>query len=373
MHQVGFIKFNILKIIILITLVLTNRNRDLRIVKKSLDSIQKQTNQNFQWFLVDYGSEKNYLVELQKLIVHYPKLKIILCPVSGQLWNKCRAINIVVKTCDTPYFLAGDIDLIYHPDFIAKATILANAKQVHFFQYGFLAKTESILKKEFDEYVLDFKGDQEVTGTTMFPTKFLKKINGYDEFYHGWGAEDTDIHIRMKKIGLSVNFYDSEILIKHQWHPKAYRTRFSTYPFHSNLERINHFYMNLTDQTNRVIVNQNNEWGKKVESFDYEKLSKPPQFSIRINNSIFQVNALLAQFKNYKNETVFVEIYSSKTSIRMKNILKKFLGKKHQNFITTDEINNLVLEEIIKNYRNCPYQYSYNRNTHTIKFNIYFN
>jgi predicted glycosyltransferase involved in capsule biosynthesis len=30
-----------------------------------------------------------------------------------------------------------------------------------------------------------------VTGTTLFATHKLKEVNGYDEFYHGWGAEDT--------------------------------------------------------------------------------------------------------------------------------------------------------------------------------------
>ena len=84
-----------------------------------------------------------------------------------------------------------------------------------------------------------------------FPTASLQKVNGFDEFYQGWGAEDTDAQIRMKNLGLEVVFYDREILVKHQWHPKVYRSKDSTHPYHSNLERINHAYMVQTETTKK--------------------------------------------------------------------------------------------------------------------------
>src|SRR6218665_824554 len=239
----------------MITLVLTNRNRDLRIIKNSLDSLAIQSLNEFELFFVDYGSSEIYLLQLEELISQYSKIQLIVCPVSGQLWNKSRAINIALKKCTTPFFMVGDVDLIFAPDFVSIATTLAKSNEVHYFQYGFLSKEESLINKKYYDYFVDFKGSDEVTGTTMFPSTVLKSVNGYDEFYHGWGAEDTDVHIRMKNLGLNVNFYDKKILIRHQLHPKQYRSKSSPHPFHSLLERINHSYMVLTNKTRRTIVN----------------------------------------------------------------------------------------------------------------------
>ena len=41
-------------------------------------------------------------------------------------------------------------------------------------------------------------------------------------------------------------------------------------------------------------------------------------------------------------------------------------------FYEMEYVNNLVLEEIIKNYRNCPYHYSFNRQTNTIVLVVNF-
>ena len=57
----------------MITLVLTNRNRDLRIVKNCLESLYNQTKNEFELFFVDYGSDFDYLIELKELIVNYSK------------------------------------------------------------------------------------------------------------------------------------------------------------------------------------------------------------------------------------------------------------------------------------------------------------
>lgn len=351
--------------------MLTNRNRDLRVVKNCLESLKNQTNQDFNCTLIDYGSDKDYVASLQKFLLKYPEINFISCKVAGQLWNKCRAINIVLKTCVTPYFLVGDIDLLFHPEFMVKANAMDKQNKVHYFQYGFLSQKESLLNKNFEDYNVDFKGSDEVTGTTLFPTQTLKKLNGYDEFYHGWGAEDTDIHNRMKNEGLPVHFYNKEILVKHQWHPKAYRSKLSTHPFHSQLERINHAYLVNTDQTNRVKVNRFKEWGKMPNVNAYQKLSKPSH-KLYLKASNLQLKAFLPQLDNFKNETVQLTLKDFSFSVKIKNIIKKIIGKKTVPILNMETINNLILEEIIKKYRNMPYQYSFNRKTKTIVLTIHF-
>lgn len=355
----------------MITLVLTNRNRDLRIVKNCLQSLQQQTSSDFKCFLVDYGSDAAYKIQLEQLLNQYAHISYMDCPVQGQLWHKCRAINMALQQATTPYFIVGDIDLIFAPNFIQKAMELAKPNEVHYFQYGFLSESESLLRKDFKEYEVAFKGNDEVTGTTLFPTAILKNLNGYDEFYHGWGAEDTDIHIRMKNAGLKVCFYDKEILLKHQWHPKVYRSKDSTHPFHLHLERINHAYMVQTQATQRTVVNQNLEWGKVPLLKDYEKLAQTDN-KIQLKATIQEVHAVLAQMANFKNEVIAIEITAVSGFDKIKNQLKKIAGKKYIPLYDMETVNNLLLETIIKQYRNNAYSYIFNRQNNIIQLKMYF-
>lgn len=356
----------------MITLVLTNRNRDLLIVKNCLDSLNQQTHKDFKVFLIDYGSEINYLQLLKKLVSNYKFIDFIHCPVYNQLWSKCRAINIALKQTETPYFTVGDIDLIFHPEFIEKANLLASNNKITYFKYAFLTKEESKKIVAFNDYKIDFFGGDEVTGTTLFPTDILKSVNGYQEFYHGWGAEDTDVHLRLKNKGLDVIYYDSETLLKHQWHPKSYRSKSSTHPFHSDLERINQTFMNSSNARKITKVNISLGWGLLPNNQDYQKLNNKEDFKIEVKNSEIEIAALFAHFKDLKNANVLIKITSVDVKTKYKNTLKNVLGKKHETFYSLEKCNNLLLEEIIKNYRNLPYNYSYNRREGLIYLRILF-
>ena len=254
----------------MLSLVLTYRNRDLKIVKRCLGSLKIQSDQDFKVFLVNYGSSDKFTAEIEGLVKLYDFIDYIFVPTYGQLWNKSRAINIALKKCKTSYFLMGDIDLIYHPEMIEKCKQLVKNYEVVYFQYAFLDQKESLKDYDFFGFEASFLGNEEITGTTLYKTETLKKINGYDEFYHGWGAEDTDVHLRLKNAGHSVYFYDQEILVKHQWHPKQYRSKESEYPFHTNLEKINHRYMVLQNQHKITQANPEFEWGK-MPDIDWPK------------------------------------------------------------------------------------------------------
>ncbi|GAA4883821.1 hypothetical protein GCM10023311_02600 [Flaviramulus aquimarinus] len=354
-----------------ITITLTYRDRDLSIVKKCLDSLKVQTLNDFKVILVDYGSLVEYAEAIEILAKKYSFIEFISCPVQGQLWNKSRAINIALKQCQTPYFLVGDIDLIFHPDFVKTANALAS-ENIVYFKYSFLSKEESLKDKNFTDYEIDFVGGEAITGTTLFPTNSLKKVNGYDEFYHGWGAEDTDIHRRLKTSGLAVNFYDQDILVKHQWHPKAYRSKNSTSPFHSNLERVNHNYMELTINNKSVLANTNTNWGILPFKDDYIKLLQKPDSEINVQPIDFHFSALLAQLKNFNKQVVKIQISQVNSKDKLFQNVKKYLKKKHFKYLKLETVNNLLLEEIIKNYRNNPYTYSFNRKAGSINLIIYF-
>jgi glycosyltransferase involved in cell wall biosynthesis len=355
----------------MLTIVLTYRNRALNIVKKCLDSLANQSDKSFNLILVDYGSDLNYAEEIKSITANYNFIKLISCPVSGQLWNKSRAINIALNVTNTPYFMVGDIDLIFHPNFIQLVKSKAS-NNIIYFKYGFLSREESIRDKKFEDYEVRFSGGEEVTGTTLFPTDKLKEVNGYDEFYHGWGAEDTDIHIRLRNLGLKVVFYSEQTLVKHQWHPKSYRSKFSSSPFHSSLERVNHKYINFTNDNKIIYSNTNIDWGLLPDTKDYYKLSDKPDLEINIVNDELAFNALLAHFKNIRNQVVKIEIINVSFSEKIIQQLKRILNKKYIKFKSMESINNILLETIIKEFRNLPYNYNFNRTKDVINLTIFF-
>lgn len=354
----------------MIALVLTNRNRDIRIIKNCLDSLQNQSNKDFEWFLIDYGSNKIYLNELNALVIQYPQIKFICCPTSGQLWNKSRAINIVLNQCSSPYFFVGDIDMIFHPNFTNELRKKSNAESITYFQVGFLSQQESLKNISFEEYKISFKSSREATGMTLYPTQLLKSINGYDEFYHGWGAEDTDVHIRLKNIGIPVVFYEEHVVMKHQWHPKQYRSIESKEPYHTSLEKINHSYIKFKEEKRIHKTNVGFDYGKVPVEVEYERLNHIDE-TIYLTN---EKNALIAFLEgnifNLESKTYKIIISNHSLFGGLKNAIKKKLGKKALSFYNLDEVNDMVLMTVIKNFRNNPYYFEYKKRENKIILKI---
>lgn len=351
----------------MITLVLTYRNRDLRLVKNCLNSLDRQTNKEFKVVLVDYGSVANYRSELETLVKNYSFIQLIQCNTNQELWCKSRAINIVLKQCETNYFFVGDIDMMYHSKFVETLKTIKK-DEITYFQVGFLNEEESKKEQEFSEYIINFKSTEEATGMTLYPTSILKSINGYDEFYNGWGSEDTDVHIRLRNAGHRINFYNETILMLHQWHPKQYRSKSSLAPFHSQLEQINASYLAFVEQSKKVKANTKFNWGVYKDS-DYETLKnieKDYSISNKKAEVLAFINAILLTEKGVLKVTITQhEAYKS-----VKEILKGLLGKKTIAFLSLEDVNNIMLSCIINQLRTSAYHYQFNKVKKTIELII---
>jgi glycosyltransferase involved in cell wall biosynthesis len=352
----------------MITIVLTNRNRDLRIVENCLNSLKNQTNQEFKLVIVDYGSEENYILALEELVSQYPRLKFISCCVSKQLWNKSRAVNIVLQQCTTPYFFVGDIDMLFRQDFIEKLIELKKQDEAIYFQVGVLSQLESKLIKPFGDYLIKHKTNEEATGMTLYPTQLLKEINGYDEFYHGWGAEDSDVHIRLRNLGYKVCFFEENIFLLHQWHPKVYRSNQSKEPFHSDLERINHQYIKFVDQEKQYLVNTVFGWGELPKPIDFNGAKN---IILSFTNQLSEIDALFyGLFDHYIGHYVTIEVKVHPEYKSIKNMVKQFLGKKYLKFYDLQTTNNLLLGYIIARFRDKYYEYEWNKKKNIILLKI---
>ena len=354
----------------LLTIVIPNRNRNLDTVKRTLDSITIQLNNEVKVVVIDYGSEFTYQKELQNIIQPLDGVTLVTCPTQGQLWQKTRAINIALKQCDTPYFMVADMDMLFHPDFVIKIQQYVRPDEVHYFKVGILTEEESKLEKPFEAYQVKFYTNEEATGMTLFPTEILKKVNGFDEFYHGWGSEDTDVHVRLRNQGVTVHFNKEETLLLHQWHPKFYRSKDSTAPYHHNLERINYEYISLSRKHKKVVANVGSAWGVFPDKNLYVALEKPETI-INCNSTFDAITAFCFQLSEGVWKGVIQLIVQPHPDEKtLKTNVKKALKKRIPLFISLEEANSKLLETIILNHRNVPYYYSFDRKKQRITCTI---
>ena len=105
---------------------------------------------------------------------------------------------------------------------------------------------------------------------------------------------------------------------------------------------------------------------------DYAKLKNEPDYFIKIDATDYKVASALAQLNNFNSDLVFIHINETPKKVKYKNYLKKILGKKHQSYFGMETITILFLEEIIKNYRNVPYHFSFDREKKEIKILIQY-
>ncbi len=309
--------------------------------------------------LVDYGSVLNYERDLRELVTKYDFITLVRCEATQQLWCKSRAINIALKQCDTVCFFVGDIDMLYAPDFVETLETLKSETVTTYFQVGFLSEIESKEKKNFADYEINFKSNLEATGMTLYPTALLKAINGYDEYYNGWGSEDTDAHVRLRNGGHEVIFHTDSILMLHQWHPKHYRSANDLTPFHTELEQINASYLTYVKETGKVKANTNFKWGIYNQK-DYEALNTIDQtYSITNKSAEFFafVNAILLVDKDV---VIKLDVKKHKDYRSQKQKVKSVLGKKTMTFLKFDDMNNRILDCMVNQLRGKAYKYQFN-------------
>ncbi|MDD7885182.1 glycosyltransferase family 2 protein [Flavivirga sp. 57AJ16] len=349
------------------------RNRDIQRVKNSLESLEKQTNKNFKIYFVNYGSDKRYTEELEGLLLNYSSVKYSYLYTEQQPWNKSKAINSVLRNLDSGYFFVADIDMIFHLSFIEKALQLLKDNEVYYFQVGFLSEAESKTAKRFEDYNIKFKSNEWATGLTMCPVEAAKAIGGFDEFYHFWGSEDTDFHVRLKNTGKSVNFYSKETLMLHQWH-ETYRNKeiktLNRLLQVSGIVQFNHFYLKKVIQERRTVVNNEN-FGNIQSKKDYEKLIGYEKNNTElISNKQVEIDYFLFKKLPHLESGLHAFKISEAVDKSIKTIIKSILNKNKTRYYSLKTINDKLLFHIINYYSNCHYNYCIAEDLKSIKLVI---
>jgi len=341
----------------MIAIIYPYRNRDLQRIQNSLDSLNVQTDSNFKVFFVDYGSNGEMAKKTKQLVSKYPFANYQFHPTENQPWNKSKALNSVIKNLKEAYCFVADVDIIFQPKFIEKATKLQDTGKAIYFKVGFLNSRDSTKNDEFQSFKNYRISTKEVTGLTLFPVDILKKLRGFDEFYHFWGAEDTDIHVRIKNAGNDVEFYDKEILMLHQWHP-SYLSKEKN-DIDENLQikgiiQLNDQHLKNAVRYMTTVVNPNS-WGECMTQEEIRELNKP-NLSIVINNEQREIkDFLFGQLPVMKNKIIKINISEDPFQHSVRYKIKRIIGKKVPQYYSLKEINDIFLLHLISFYRENPY------------------
>ncbi|MEN2400349.1 galactosyltransferase-related protein [Flavobacterium sp. MC2016-06] len=342
----------------MITILFTYRNKDLIRVKNCLLSLQNQTVKNFEILFIDYGSQSVYSLALKELLEQFPDIHYHYTNVENQPWSRSKAINVGLKLLTTPYVFVADIDMFFREDFVEKLLDLASPNRSIYFKVGFLSKETTDFSKNFQAIPIAFSSEAGAQGLSLFSTDKLHEINGFDEFYHFWGSEDEDVHIRLQNAGFEVSFYDSEILMLHQWHPNyrsLERKVLTTDLQLLGVVQLNHQHLKnaITQKSSKA----NGEyWGISISQQEYQLLQAPDR-QIFISNKKAEIDHFFYfTFQQKRNIVTEYRFHLDPDYRSLKQNLKKILRKKVPHYYTLKEINDFALLHLvssleIKNYR----------------------
>ena len=355
----------------MITILYPYRNRELERVKRSLDSLVQQTNRNFKVLFVDYGSKKDIAVKIKPIVEKYTFCSYYYLYTELQPWNKSKALNFAIKRIKGQYCFVTDVDMIFHPDFVSILYDKLKFNTVVYFRVGFLSEAESNKNKYFEDYIIKFLSNHEATGLSLLPVEKLKEIQGFDEFFHFWGAEDTDLHNRLKNSGCEVLYYDEKTLLLHQWHTN-YRKR-ETKRLNPELQLTgiveqNHLHLQHNLMQNKSKVNLDS-WGTCMTETDYVFFKNIP--AQLLYNEKSKIDYFLFNVLAYsKNEVIALRITKIPNTQTIKHIIKRFLGKKTVTYYDLKTINDLLLQQIISYHHHKPYSLEITSDLESIIFKI---
>lgn len=234
-------------------------HRETKRLKQCLDSLKNQTIPYSQIDVVvaDIDSDPYYKA-IHKKICNEFKARHVYSK-TDDIWNISRARNIGIRSARADYVMTTDVDCIFAPNFIE--TILRYTAKDKIVHCRISDLPEDYKDKSGDLFwmnkVSTLRPVHGYGGCQVFPRKWVFKINGFDEAYKGWGADDTDFFHRATQDGLESIWIEKETSFFHQWHPMDNRFE--------DREQVNEnrLRLKLTEMGKLPIVRNDSGWGGK--------------------------------------------------------------------------------------------------------------
>jgi len=356
-----------------VTIVYANRNRDLKRIKASFDSLKNHPEANFRVVFVDYGSEEPLVDSLKQLCNSYEFITPYFLPVSQLLWNKSKALNYGISQTQLPYIFIADVDLIFHPETVTLFNKLAVEDKFFLFKLGYLDRTESgKLTKNYNFEDLDPNRFGEVNGMILAPTIAFLGVNGLDEFFHFYGSEDEDLFARLENSGYKREV-NNEAYFYHNWHQSFAGSEdeiITGNPRVKNIMRINQRHFLRNREKGIIKPRRQAEMGKVIGKEESDLLQKPTK-TVKIYNILSHVEHFLGEeLPSYTGEIIKVEFVEDSYFHTLKHKVKKLIGKQTQPYCSLKEVNDMVLKEILFKYRDANYSFKISGDLKSIIFCI---
>jgi len=357
----------------MVTIIYAYRNRDECRIKMSLDSLKNQTNQNFKVVFVDYGSESKLAAMIQKLVESYSFASYYYVHASLLLWNKSKALNYGITKVTTPYVFIADVDLIFNPTTTELFQNIAQPDNAYLFKLGYLDKEAS--KKLQSPVVFDDlkpKHFGEVNGMILVSKEVLEKVKGYDTFFHFYGAEDVDLCQRIENTGCTITIRE-ELFFYHNWHIiyNSYNDeKMSLVPRLFNIKRINeeHYFENKREQLTQP--HKQGIFGEVVSKEGQDSLNNPDKTFTMSNIHSGVHHFFHEHLKTYKNQIVHIVIQEDDYFKSTKYLLKNIFKKNSQPYISMKEVNDIILMNILYDFKDFNYAYHITNDLKKITFTI---
>jgi len=356
-----------------VAIIYANRNKDLKRIKASFDSLKCQTDVIFRVVFVDYGSEESSVDNLKQLCNSYEFVRPYYLPVSQLLWNKSKALNYGILQTQSPYIFIADVDLIFHPETVTLFNKLAVKDKYFLFNLGYLDRAESgKLTKSYKFEDLSPSRFGEVNGMILAPTKAFLGVNGLDEFFHFYGSEDEDLFARIENAGYKREA-NNEACFYHNWHQSFAGSGdkiITGNPRTKNIMRINQRHFLLNREKGIIKPRRQAEMGKIIGKEESDLLQKPTK-TVKIYNILSHVEHFLGEeLPSYTGEIIKIEFVEDPYFHTLKHKVKKLLGKQTQPYCSLKEVNDMVLKEILFKYRDANYSFKISEDLKSIIFCI---
>lgn len=194
-----------------ISIVMLTRNRA-KNIKRTIESILKQTFKDFEIIVVDYGGEDNTKEVLDNFKDR--RIKYIYVNEKG-IWNAPRARNIGIRRAKAELIATIDADMILAPNVLEEV-------------YKDFKKRKKSVLYQIQRIDIQEDGTKDLHYPGVFPGDFQAthrknwfKVRGFDERMIGYAYEDEDLPIRMRKMGVFQYWMPKKVKIYHQYHKKS--------------------------------------------------------------------------------------------------------------------------------------------------------
>lgn len=353
----------------MISFIYTNRNRDLKRIQNSWDSLQAQESRDFEVIFIDYGSNKTLATAIKNLSSQYQFVNYFHLPVSGLLWNKSKALNYGISKANAEYIFIADVDLIFHPHTIKYLADIKKPDSFFLFELGYLDRNENFPATFENLNPIRFG---QVNGMILVSKTAVLEVNGLDEFFHFYGSEDEDLFLRLEYSGLKRDMVTKQFFY-HQWHQSfiaSEEKKISRNPRLTNAMRINQRHYNYHKEKKIIWPEKQAPVTSNLENLDQNILNSP-DISFNIPNiSAYVGHFLDHELRQLTGKTVKVCFFSDPYYKSAKYKAKMLLGRQSQAYLSLKEINDLILRKIIFEYRDSNYSFNISKDLTQIEFSI---